>query len=92
MHAGLLEYTSSQEIAYGRLIDYYGWHVIDSIPVLNLWKTFGVEQGIVGVGFGPGILLLSFRVLIVAAGIFIVQKAIRMQRPQLRLRYSLHKS
>jgi cbb3-type cytochrome oxidase subunit 3 len=71
--ADLIHYTSSYPITSSRLLDYYGWHFIDSIPVLEIWSTFNVDAPVKGEGLWAGILVMVFRVLIVAPGIAVIK-------------------
>ncbi len=62
---GVISYSSSQPITAGRLLDYYSWHLIDSIPIMQIWTAFPIEAPAQGEGFWAGFLLLSFRVLVI---------------------------
>lgn len=64
--AGLAVYIAATPISVALLLDYYGWHFVDSIPVLRVWQTFGVEAPANGEGVVAGLLLLGFRVAIIA--------------------------
>lgn len=56
------------------LIAYYGWHFIDSIPILQIWQTFNIDPPTSAEGHWDGILVLVFRVLIIGPSIFAITK------------------
>ncbi len=62
-------YTSERPITVGLLLDYYGWHLVDSIPVIDVWSVTGIASPAEGVGFLANLLLQVFLVLIIAAAI-----------------------
>ncbi len=72
--AALVHYTSSYPITSGRLLDYYGWHFVDSVPILEIWSIFDVDAPVKGEGLWTGLLVLVFRVLIIAPSIALIGK------------------
>jgi hypothetical protein len=80
--AAIIRYTSEEPITFGRLVDHYGWHFIDSIPILEVWRAFGVEALAEGDGFWPGFLVLVFRVLIIAPSIALIRVGRKMEQAQ----------
>jgi len=61
-----VKFTSSDPVTVSRLLDYYGWHFIDSVPIFAIWDTLGIESRITASDTGARALLEVFRVLIVA--------------------------
>lgn len=77
--ARLVQYTSSHPITVGRLLDYYAWHLVDSIPVLEIWRVFDVDIPAKGEGFWVGFLVLVFRVLIIAPSIALIKRQLDLR-------------
>ncbi len=66
-----------------KLLDYYGWHAIDAIPVLDIWKIFKVEPPLTSEGVLSGFLVLFFRVIIVAQSISLVREGLVLRKQSL---------
>jgi hypothetical protein len=63
------------EALESKLLEYYGWHAIDAIPVLDVWKAFKVEAPLTASDETfAGVLVFGFRLVIVALSIVIAQK------------------
>lgn len=81
----LVQYFSSDPITAARLLDYYGWHFVDSIPVLAIWDVFDVQARISAEGFVARAFVQLFRVLIVASEIQIFRSKREDFRRQLNV-------
>ena len=63
----IVSYQSKDPISVSRLLDYYSWHFIDSIPFVDIWDIFGIEPRIEAENTQAKALLEIFHVLIVAS-------------------------
>ncbi len=62
----LAEYSSSgRPIHPGSLADFYMWHLIDSIPSLEVWSTLDINNPISSEDRPADLLILAFRTLII---------------------------
>ena len=80
---GWVFYSSPKPISVGLLLDFYGWHFIDSIPVLDIWKAFDVSAPAKGQDSVAQSLVLLFRVAIVGASVALYQGKAGRFRDQL---------
>ncbi len=61
-----VDFTSKDPISVPRLMDYYGWHFIDLIPIVAIWDILGIPQSRIQANDTDARVLLEvFRVLIV---------------------------
>jgi hypothetical protein len=65
-----------------KLMHYYAWHAIDSIPALNVWTSFNVGPPLVSEQPLAGVLVLLFRLILVTAGIRIVNDWLALRKAQ----------
>ena len=63
----VVHYVSAEPVTVARLMDYYGYHFLDSLPVFAISDLLGVESRIEAGDTPARVLLELFRVLIVAA-------------------------
>jgi hypothetical protein len=65
-----------------QLMNYYAGHAIDSIPVLNVWRSFNITPPLVSEQYLAGVLVLLFRVILVTAGLGIVKDGLALWKEQ----------
>jgi len=58
------EYSSTRPLSIGVFVDFYTWLLIDALPGIKMWTTFGVEPPVTYTHAFPGFLVLGFRLLI----------------------------
>lgn len=86
---GLAQYTSAQPVTIDSLFAYYGWHLVDAIPVFDVWSVIDWEAPLEGQGVTAGLLLQAFLVLVIAASIEIFQSKQASHRDLLRFAKAL---
>ncbi len=68
----IIQYVADKNIDYDQFLNYYGWHLLDSIPVLQITKNFNVSLHVTAetsYELESGFLLLVFKVVIITLSI-----------------------
>ncbi len=80
---GVFEYDGSSESAspLSELItEFYYWHTIDLLPVVEVWAAYGREAPLQPIGFWAPAFLVVFRTVVVGFPIWIVVQYLRFNR------------
>jgi hypothetical protein len=76
----LAEYSSSRgDVGPGPLADFYMWHLIDSIPSVEVWATLDVPNPVTSESRLSELLVLAFRTAIIAPVVALAGKWLAWQ-------------
>lgn len=77
--AGLVIYDPMPQDS-APILDFYAWHLIDSIPVLEVWKATGISAPFETRNWVSGWLLLGYQVLVISTTYKLYRKQSRPPR------------
>ncbi len=83
-----LVYTSTDGITPGSLSNSYLWYFVDTIPGLEIWSTFNVDNPVKTDGFLAQLLVFIFRLSIIIPSVMLFKEWLssRQKKAEARLR------
>ncbi len=57
-----------------KLLDFYGWHLVDAVPVFKIWKALGVEAPMQAANRLADVLLFLYQTLVLASAVDIYRQ------------------
>ncbi|MDH3444867.1 MAG: hypothetical protein OEN50_13135 [Deltaproteobacteria bacterium] len=80
---GIISYTveaSNEQPMTELLFRLYAWHMIDMIPLLDLWQTYGIDPPIRPNDFWAQTIVLVFRTVIIGFAISVIVQWVKYDR------------
>jgi hypothetical protein len=63
--SGIATYTKTNDIDYGRFMDFYMWHFVDIVPLVRVWQVLNIEPPMTIDNFWGGLPVLMFDLFVI---------------------------